>query len=133
MHAPFFGYLLFSHALQGSGVRFALSEVDAAAGGCAASVKVFALTGDGVQSMSQSGRTVRLVVINKDVTRACSVTLTVAGVWGDGYAVWLLPGPEGLMSKGKVRGGCPCVCGTGTWGSLPALQRARLNPNCLAG
>jgi hypothetical protein len=60
---------------------------------------VFALKGGDVPSMGQVGRSLRLVVINKDEEKACNVTLSAAGAWGDGKAVWLLPGAKGLMSK----------------------------------
>lgn len=95
---------MFAHATQGRGVKFAQSEADPAASDCTAdAIKVFALTGIDVPSMGQAGQTLRLAAINKDASRACRVTLSVAGSWGDGLAVWLLPNPsKGMMSKNGI-------------------------------
>lgn len=122
MHAPWYGYLFWTHATQGGGVRFVRSEAaapepaatplpaappPAPRANCSALIKVFALAGGNVPSMGQAGRTVRLAVINKDVTRACAVTLNVQGAWGEGLAVWLLPGARGAAgSGGKPTWGC---------------------------
>jgi hypothetical protein len=105
VHAPWYGYLLFAHAAQGGEdgtLRFVRTKKDKAFGSCSAAIKVFALKGGDVPSMGQSGRTVRLAAVNKDLTKWCSVTLTVEGSWGEGLAVWLQPGGKGLMSKTGV-------------------------------
>ncbi|KAI8466361.1 MAG: hypothetical protein J3K34DRAFT_433963 [Monoraphidium minutum] len=107
VHAPWYGYLLFTHATQGPGVRFVRHEARRAASpsapsNCSAQIKVFALTGGDVPSMGQAGASLRLVAINKDLRRACAVTFSVGGRWGDGLAVYLLPGARGMMSKGGI-------------------------------
>jgi len=127
VHAPWYGYLLFTHATQGADLRFVRADPEAAISDCGASIKVYALTGTDVPSLSQTGKTVRLVAINKDLERACRVVVTVEGSWGDGLAVWLLPGAKGLMSKTGITWRAQAYEGTndGRIAGQPLMQQFR--------